>query len=425
MTAEFAFKLGIAAAEALKEQGHTEPTFTIGMDTRRSARMLAHAMSSAVMSRGANVIFLDIMPTPGVSYLTRTLGADAGIVVSASHNPFYDNGIKFFNSRGEKLSDEVEHTIEHWLKKGTEGLESITREAIGNSSRYRREEDDYYRFLLSNAPSLEGKHIALDCANGASYVLAPRLFRELGATLELIGVDPDGININADCGSTHPESLAKKVLSEGLDFGIAFDGDADRALLIDRKGRLVTGDHILTICAIARKETAVAATLMSNLGVENYLRQQGISMLRTQVGDRYVHEALLEHKLNLGGEQSGHMLFLDKSPTGDGLLTALLTLLAVEISGKSLETWMDEIPLYPQTLRNVRVPQSHKASLQNHPRVSEALREAEALLGQEGRINLRPSGTEPLIRVMVEGPEQRQIEHIASTVASAVEAACS
>lgn len=423
MTAEFAFKLGIAATEALKHQGHKHPTFTIGMDTRRSARMLAHAMSSAVMSRGANVIFLDVMPTPGVSYLTRTLKADAGIVISASHNPFYDNGIKFFNAKGEKLSDEVEHDIENWLERGSKDLVPITGEAIGRSQRYRHEHDDYYQFLLDNGPSLAGKHIALDCANGASFALAPRLFKQLGAKVELLATEPDGLNINVNCGSTHPEGLIEKVLSEKLDFGIAFDGDADRALLVDCQGRLVTGDHILSICAIARQERAVAATLMSNLGVENYLKNRGIYMIRTKVGDRYVHEALLENNLNLGGEQSGHMLFLDKAPTGDGLLTALQTLVAVETSGQSLEDWMDAIPLYPQTLVNVRVPAAQKASLENHPVVIAAMSEAQKLLGEEGRINLRPSGTEPLIRVMVEGPSQEQIETIARTVANSVESA--
>ncbi|MCA9837568.1 MAG: phosphoglucosamine mutase [Trueperaceae bacterium] len=421
MTAEFAFKLGIAATEALKHQGIKHPKFTLGMDTRRSARMLAHAMSSALMSRGASIILLDVMPTPGVSYLTRTLGADAGIVISASHNPFYDNGIKFFNAQGEKLNDEVELEIERWLEQGSGDLVPITGEAIGNSQRYRLEQDDYYSFLLDNGPRLKGMHIAIDCAHGASYALAPRLFKALGAKVEVIGAEPDGLNINVDCGSTHPETLIDKVLKEDLDFGIAFDGDADRALLVDRKGRLVTGDHILTICALVRKERAVAATLMSNLGVENYLKNRGVYMIRTKVGDRYVHEALLENDLNLGGEQSGHMLFLDKAPTGDGLLTALQTLLAVEKSEQSLEAWMDDIPLYPQTLVNVKVPAALKATLEAHPIVAAAVKDAQGQLGEEGRINLRPSGTEPLIRVMVEGSSQEQINRIAKTVADAVE----
>ncbi len=420
MTAEFAFKLGIAATEALKEQGIKKPHFAIGMDTRRSARMLAHAMSSAIMSRGANITHLDIMPTPGVSHLTRDLNADAGIVISASHNPFDDNGIKFFNAKGEKLSDQVELSIEKWLDIDSHQLESIIGEDIGTSQRYRRDHDSYYRFLLENAPSLEGMRIAIDCANGASYSLAPRLFAELGASLELLGVKPDGININKDCGSTHPDALIELVKDQELDLGIAFDGDADRALLVDKKGRLVTGDHIMAICGIARNEQTVVATLMTNLGVEAYLKSKNISMLRTQVGDRYVHEAMLEHKLSLGGEQSGHMLFLDKSPTGDGLLTALETLKAVQDSAKPLDAWLNEIPLYPQTLVNVRVPAEHKASLQSHPSVEEAVREAQKSLGDDGRINLRPSGTEALIRVMVEGPDKTEIERIAASVATVV-----
>lgn len=423
MTANFAFKLGVAVTEALKEEGKQQPLITIGMDTRRSGRMLAHAMSSAIMSRGANVIFLDIIPTPGVSYLTRTLKADAGVVISASHNPFDDNGIKFFNHEGKKLSDKVEHTIENWLDKDPDKLELVTGEVLGSSERYRSDRNDYIQFLESHAPSLKGLNIGLDCANGASYALAPRLFKELGAQIDVINAHPDGLNINKNCGSTHPEALALRVKNMSLDLGVSFDGDADRALLIDRKGRLVTGDHMMAICGIARNEKTVVATLMSNLGVERYLNDKGITMLRTQVGDRYVHEALEENGLSLGGEQSGHMLFLDKAPTGDGLMTALQTLAAIRESGKSLEDWMDEIPLYPQTLVNVRVSSELKAGLQNHPDVTKAVTNAEQELGEHGRINLRPSGTEPLIRVMVEGPEQNQIEAIAKSVAATVESA--
>jgi phosphoglucosamine mutase len=385
--------------------------------------MLAHAISSGIMSRGANVIFLGIEPTPGVSYLTRALEADAGIVISASHNPYEDNGIKFFNRSGEKLSDEVERVIETWLAKDFGLLEAITGQNIGIAQRYRRDNDDYMKFLLANAPFLDGLRVGLDCANGASYDLAPRLFRQIGARLDVINAHPDGVNINVKCGSTHPEAMQIRVKELELDVGISFDGDADRALLVDKHGRLVTGDHILAICALSRGEKTIVATLMSNLGVERYLAERGVKMLRTQVGDRYVHEALLENKLKLGGEQSGHILFLDKSPTGDGLLTALQTLAAVRKSGKALERWMDEIPMYPQTLVNVRVPAELKSTLKDHPAIINALSKAQAILGDSGRINLRPSGTEPLIRVMVEGPEQNQIEEIARSIAHAVEMA--
>jgi phosphoglucosamine mutase len=422
MTAEFAYKVGVAATEALKANGVTKPVFTVGTDTRRSGQMLTQSLSSGMMARGATVTFLGILPTPGVSYLTRTLGADAGVVISASHNPFEDNGIKFFNGKGEKLSDEVEKIIEDWLEQSHD-FPAVTGKDIGGSQRYRRDSNDYMKFLLSHAPYLDGMKVGIDCANGAAFELAPKVFQQIGAKLDVINAHPDGLNINVDCGSTHPHALQTRVKSLELDVGVTFDGDADRALLIDKKGRLVTGDHILAICAAARGEKTIVATLMSNLGVENYLLQRGVKMIRTQVGDRYVHEALNQHNLTLGGEQSGHLLFLDKAPTGDGLLTALQTLAAVRKSGKALETWMDEIPLYPQTLLNVKVPADKKKTLQDHPKVVEAVKQAEATLGNHGRINLRPSGTEALIRVMVEGPDQVQIEQLAKAVAAVVETA--
>ena len=421
MTAEFAFKLGSAATEALHETGITKPHFVIGMDTRHSGHMLSQALSSGMMSRGASVTFLGIIPTPGVSYLARILRADAGAVISASHNPFEDNGLKFFNQHGEKLNDSVEANIETFLDKDMSGLRPVTGQHIGKSQRYRRDNNDYMKFLLNNAPYLDGLKVGLDCANGAGYELGPKIFQQIGAKLDVINAHPDGFNINVDCGSTHPKALQQRVTSLELDLGITLDGDADRALLVDKKGRLVTGDHILAICAQARGDKTVVATIMSNLGVETYLNSKGIKMLRTQVGDRYVHEALNQNNLSLGGEQSGHVLFLDKSPTGDGLLTALQTLAAVRKSGKALEHWMDEIPLYPQILLNVRVPADKKKTLQDHPKIKEAVLQAQNTLGEKGRINLRPSGTEALIRVMVEGPEQEQIERLAKSIASVVE----
>lgn len=422
MTAEFAFRMGSAASETLRHGGVPRPTLVIGADTRRSGAMLAQAAAAGIMSRGGNAIHLGILPTPGVSYLTRALGAHAGIVVSASHNPFEDNGIKFFNQGGEKLSDEVEADLERWLEVEPEELEPVTGEAIGVSQRYRREADDYFSFLLANAPYLDGLRVGIDCANGACYELAPRVFQKLGARLDVINAHPDGMNINVGCGSTHPEAMQLRVREVELDVGVTFDGDADRALLVDKKGRLVTGDHILAICALARGEKAVVATLMSNLGVERYLSERGVKMIRTQVGDRYVHEALRANKLTLGGEQSGHVLFLDKAPTGDGLLSALQTLAAVRKSGKPLTGWMDEIPVYPQLLRNVRVPNDLKLKLKDHPEVLAAVASAQAELGLEGRINVRPSGTEPLIRVMVEGPDEATVERLARQVTDRVEA---
>ena len=422
MTATFALRLGVAAAESLKAFGTSRPAVVIGTDTRRSGPMLMHALAAGLTSRGADVTLAGVIPTPGVSYLTRHLGADAGVVVSASHNPFEDNGIKFFSAAGEKLSDEAEAGIEARLDEGLEldTLEPVTGAAIGTSRRHEKQEDEYAEFLLQNAPYLDGLRVGLDCANGSSYLIAPEVFKKLGARLDVINARPDGDNINVESGSTHPQALQARVVAAGLDVGVTFDGDADRALLVDRRGRLITGDHMLAICAVVRGEKRVVATLMSNGGTEHYLKEQGVALLRTQVGDRYVFEALRREGLTLGGEQSGHLLFLDKAPTGDGLLSALQTLAAVRRSGRSLEAWVDSIPVYPQTLLNVRVTPQTKAQLAEHEEVQAALREAETRLG-EGRINLRPSGTEALVRVMVEGPDRERVETIAKEVAVVIE----
>jgi phosphoglucosamine mutase len=422
MSAEFAFKVGMAAAETLRNSA--TPTVVVGIDTRQSGTMLAHAVSAGLTARGADVVWLGVMTTPGVSYLTRQLGADAGVVISASHNPFEDNGIKFFNREGEKLSDALEAQIEALLDDAQlAALPPVTGRAVGRSRRYQHEADEYVKFLLANAPYLDGLRVGLDCANGASFEIAPRVFQQLGARLDVINAKPDGSNINVGCGSTHPEAIIRRVLELGLEVGITFDGDADRALLVDKKGRLVTGDHMLAICAVVRHEKQVVSTIMANLGLEHYLAKHGIALVRTAVGDRYVYSALRERGLSLGGEQSGHLLFLDKAPTGDGILSALQTLAAVRKSGKPLEAWLDEIPLYPQTIRNVRVDPEHKARIAELQAVQEAVKQAEAKLAGLGRINLRPSGTEPLIRVMVEGPDPATIETIAQDVAAVVERA--
>lgn len=418
MTAAFAFRLGSAAAEALRRRGGTAPRVAVGMDTRRSGPMLAHAITAGLTSRGAHVTWLGVMPTPGVSYLTRQLGCDAGVVVSASHNPYRDNGIKFFDAEGRKLLDEVEAEIEALLDAE---VPPVTGEEIGSSGRYRHDDATYESFLLSHAPYLDGLKVGLDCANGAASAIAPRVFRKIGARLDVLFAEPDGVNINVDCGSTHPEALRARVLEHRLDLGVAFDGDADRAILVDRRGRLVTGDHVLAICALARGAKEVVATVMTNLGTERWLAERGVALHRVQVGDRYVHEELTRRGLELGGEQSGHVLFLDKAPTGDGILTALQLLAALRTSRKPLDAWMDEIPTFPQTLVNVRVPVDRKRELAGHPEVAEALRRAEEALGADGRINLRPSGTEPLVRVMVEGADEGAIHGIARDVASTVE----
>ena len=423
MTAEFAFLVGVAAAEALKGAGRDAPSVLIGRDTRRSGQMLTAALSAGLASRGAHVTELGVVPTPGVSFLCRSLGAAAGVVISASHNPFEDNGIKFFSAGGEKLSDALEHVIEDHLEQAV-ALPPVTGADIGTMARYDRQQShDYRDFLVAGGPDLSGLKIGLDCANGAAYELAPEIFTLLGAEIRVSHAEPDGININTGCGSTYPEAIQQFVREQGCDLGVTFDGDADRALLVDRSGRLVTGDHMLAICALERREQAVVSTVMGNLGVEHYVEERGVTFHRAAVGDRYVHEMLRAQGLALGGEQSGHLLFLDVAPTGDGILSALQTLSAVQSSGKPLEAWFDEIIMYPQTLLNVRVAPEVKAGLAGHAQVVAALEHASARLNGEGRVNVRPSGTEALVRVMVEGRNQLEIEEVARDIAAVVEQA--
>jgi phosphoglucosamine mutase len=422
MTADFAFRLGIAATEALRQDDQPQK-FLIGTDTRRSGQMLAHAITAGITSRGGDVHWLGIMPTPGVSHLTQQLAATAGIVISASHNPFSDNGIKFFNADGQKLSDELEARIETILLSDLDSLPPVTGRQIGHADRYRLEEEHYYKFLLANAPYLDGLKVGLDCANGAAFQLAPAIFKQIGARIDVSFAEPDGQNINLGCGSTHPAALQERVRSLGLDVGVSFDGDADRALLVDSRGRLVTGDHMLALLAVTRNEKEVVGTVMTNLGTEKFLESHSITMHRADVGDRYVSEELRARNLQLGGEQSGHLLLLDRAPTGDGILTALQVLSAVRTSGIPLEQWLDEIPVYPQTLHNVAVSEDTKHGLARHPLVLDAVSAAQHELAGDGRINLRPSGTEPLVRIMVEGPELSLVTSTAEKIARAVESA--
>ncbi|MDZ7708055.1 MAG: phosphoglucosamine mutase [Trueperaceae bacterium] len=420
MSAETAFALGRATAERLRETAGRPPRIVLGVDTRLSGAMLRHAFTAGAISRGAHVRYAGIVPTPGVAFLARHEGADAGVVISASHNPYQDNGIKIFSSNGDKLPDEEEAAIERWLEAGDEAYPPVTGDAIGGSDRYPSRKGAYREHLLEHAPYLDGLRVGLDCANGAASEIAPELFRRIGARLQVIHAGPDGRNINVECGSTHPSAIAAHVLAHGLDVGVAFDGDADRALLVDARGRLVTGDHILAIVARVRGDAEVVGTVMTNLGVERWMSEHGVTVHRTMVGDRYVHRELVQRGLRLGGEASGHVLFLDKAPTGDGLLTALQLLAAVRASGRSLETWMDQIPSYPQILRNVHVDTGRKHATASHPEVLAAVADAEADLGAEGRVSLRPSGTEPLVRVMVEGADSDRIERYAARLADVV-----
>lgn len=419
MTAGFALSLGVATAGHLQAEGVARPLVVVGRDTRRSGSMLAAAVAAGLTSAGADVVDLGVMPTPGVSQLVRALGARAGIVVSASHNPFDDNGLKVFGADGAKLPDAAEATLEARLDRPLDGPERVG-DALGEVRRYRFEDGHYERFLLEHAPYLDGLRVALDCANGAAYRIAPRVFKQIGARLDVAFDKPDGLNINAGCGSTHPEAIRVRVQKAGLDAGVTFDGDADRALLVDRRGRLVTGDHVLAINAVVRGDRHVVATDMTNLGAERFLADHGVTLHRVAVGDRYVHEKLVASGWRLGGEQSGHVLFLDKAPTGDGILSALQTLAACRTTRVPLETWVDRIPVYPQTLLNVRVPVAAKGAIAGDAGVAAAVAEAREALADAGRVHVRPSGTEPLMRVMVEAKSDEDVARWSEHVAAAV-----
>lgn len=397
LTPEFVLKLGQAAGAYFKAHDR-RPVVLLGKDTRQSCDLIEAALAAGLMSQGVRVEHLGVLPTPGVAYLTKQLGATAGVMISASHNPYQDNGIKFFSAQGDKLPDEVELEIERLLEQDLKTL------GIGTVADFSEAERMYLDFLTSKGRSLEGLKIVLDTANGATYRLAHRLFQRLGAEVFVMFNTPDGRNINKGCGSTHPEFLKAQVVEMGYDLGIAFDGDGDRAILIDRQGREFHGDHMLYLNALVRREPGVVGTLMSNMGLEVKLREAGITFYRTAVGDRYVYEKLRASSLTLGGEQSGHLLFLDHAPTGDGMLSAILTLSAMLESGRDLSEWHDALPMFPQLLKNVRVRDKH--ALMQKPELHAAIAQAEAKLAGQGRINVRPSGTEPLVRVMVEGPAE-------------------
>ena len=427
MRAEDAFALGVAATDARRAALGAAPRWVMGRDTRHSGDMLAHAFAAGAMARGGQVLDAGVLPTPAVAFLVRHEGADGGVVVSASHNPFEDNGIKLFGPGGAKLADAEEADVEARLRaRGTPGgADGAADDAAPTGAAIGRRTaldgaDPYLAFLLEHAPYLDGARVAVDAAHGAASALVRPTFERLGARLAALHVDPDGVNINVACGSTHPDALRRHVLEGGFEVGIALDGDADRALLVDAKGRIVTGDHVLAILARVRGDREVVGTVMSNLGIERWLAERGVTMHRTQVGDRYVRDALVARDLRLGGEPSGHVLMLDVAPTGDGLLTALRTLAAVRASGAPLEAWMDAIPVYPQTLRSVDVPAGRKADLARDAAVLAAVADAEATLGDDGRVNLRPSGTEARLRVMVEGRDDAQVHALADAVADAI-----
>lgn len=422
ITAEFVLKLGWAAGRVLANRAG-RGSVVIGKDTRISGYLFESALQAGLSSAGVDIKLLGPMPTPAIAYLTRTLHAQAGIVISASHNPYYDNGIKFFSGAGMKLPDEVELAIEDELDKPIHTVDSAL---LGKAERIVDAAGRYIEFCKATIPygvELRGMKIVVDCAHGATYHVAPSILRELGADVVKTAVDPNGLNINKNCGSTHPEQMQRLVVEHGAHLGIALDGDGDRVIMVDEKGELVDGDEILFVIAQARRQTGslnggVVGTLMSNLGLEVALKNMGIALHRAKVGDRYVMEMLQQNGWKLGGESSGHVLCLDKTTTGDGMVTALQVLAAMIESGRSLHEMKQGMTKYPQVLVNVRT--ESKFEYGESEAVQAALRQAEDELKDHGRILLRASGTEPVIRVMVEGSDESQVRKTADFLADAV-----
>ncbi len=419
---EFILKLGWAVGRVLNEK-FGEAKVLIGKDTRISGYLLESVLEAGLSSAGVNAWMLGPMPTPAVAYLTRTFRAQAGIEISASHNPYYDNGIKFFSSCGRKLSDDIEHAIE---EKMHEPMKLVDASKLGKAKRIDDASGRYIEFCKSTVNvknNLSGIKIVVDCANGATYHVAPAVLRELGATVIEIGVEPDGFNINDCCGSTAPELLSKSVLAERADLGIAFDGDGDRVIMVDHKGEVIDGDEIVFIIAKhgfskGTLHGGVVGTVMSNLGLESSLGKLGIDFKRTKVGDRYVIEALHEKKWLLGGESSGHIAHLGFTTTGDGIISALQVLNAVDAKGVSLHELKSEMVKYPQVLINVNC--KHPTSFNNNEKINKAVAKTAKVLGKHGRVLLRPSGTEPVIRVMVEGKDYDLITKVCEDLSDVV-----
>jgi len=427
MTPENALRIGMAAAIVLGKEHHGRNTILIGKDTRLSGYMIESALTSGICSMGMNVTLVGPLPTPGIAFLTRTMRIDAGVVISASHNPFYDNGIKFFSYNGFKLPDDIEKKIEELVKDDSFERYRAKGEEVGKA--YRLDDAtgryiEYIKSTLKKGVTFEGMKVVVDCANGAAYKTTPWLLRELGAEVISINDSPDGININDRCGALHMEGIRKAVILHKADVGIAHDGDADRTLLCDEKGRIIDGDQIMGMCAVdmdtrgTLKKNTVVATVMSNLGLEKYFEKNGIKLLRTKVGDRYVAEKMLADDYNFGGEQSGHIIFLDYNTTGDGQITAMQVLNLMRNKNTSLSKLASPIKLFPQVLMNVEVEK--KQDIRTVPAIMDALKAAEQRLDGRGRILVRPSGTEPKIRVMLEGDDIKLINRIGRNIAKII-----
>ncbi|MDD1607707.1 MAG: phosphoglucosamine mutase [Methylococcaceae bacterium] len=421
ITADFLLKLGWAAGRVFANEGHG--FVLVGKDTRISGYMFESALEAGLTAAGVDTHLLGPMPTPGIAYLTRTLRAKTGIVISASHNPYYDNGIKFFSVHGTKLPDDIEEKIEAYIDSPMTTVESAK---LGKAKRIGDAAGRYIEFCKGSVPTrldFSGLKVVVDCANGATYHIAPHVFSEVGAKVITIGVEPNGLNINEECGATSPAKLVAAVLQHQADIGIALDGDGDRLIMVDHKGEIVDGDELIYIIAKSRLEAGqmsgpVVGTLMTNLGMEHGLKRLGIDLLRANVGDRYVMEMLTEHKGILGGENSGHIICLDRTTTGDGIIAALQIMAEMECTGKSLYELKSGMQKYPQILINIKT--TKKINVSTNEYIQRSMRAVEQKLGDTGRVLLRASGTEPLIRVMVEGEHDELVRESANQLADDV-----
>jgi phosphoglucosamine mutase len=429
LTPELAFNLGRAGAYVLTKHTDKPPKIIVGMDTRLSGYMLESALTSGMASVGASSLSAGVIPTPAIAYLTRKYGMDAGVMISASHNPFYDNGIKFFDSNGLKLKDEMEAEIEGYILNGMAGIPRPSRGEIGVKMATGSPLWDYIWHLKSAAggESLKGLRVALDCANGATFIAAPNVFREMGASVLESHGSPNGININDGCGSTNISALARHVKDSGADIGFAFDGDGDRLITVDENGGVVDGDQYLSIMGndMKKKGSLVKNTLvtsvMANLGFLKMCEARGLNAEITKVGDRHVLERMIKHGYNLGGEQSGHIIFLDCGAAGDGILSALKLAVAVRDSGKRLSQLNNYMTVYPQALVNANIPNQKKHEYIENETIAAAVAECEKAMEGRGRVLIRPSGTEPLVRVMIEGEDETEIHSRADYIARLIE----
>jgi phosphoglucosamine mutase len=427
LTIELATRLGQAGAYVLTKEQEHQPTIIVGCDTRISGGMLANALMAGICSVGANAIYVGVIPTPAIAYLTRKHKVDAGVVISASHNPMEFNGIKFFNGDGYKLSDDLENEIEDLIKNNMKDVVLPIGSGIGRID-YRFDiRDEYVEFMKKTVPiDLKGMKVVIDCAEGASHYTSVKTLKDLGADLVAIHTNPDGTNINANCGSTHMEELQARVVYEKPDVGLAFDGDADRMLAVDEAGRIVDGDQLMAICGNYMKENGtlksntIVVTVMSNLGFTLMGEKKNIHIEKTKVGDRYVLENMRANGYNIGGEQSGHIIFLDDNTTGDGLLSALRLLQVMSATGEKLSELAKVMEILPQALINAKVPNHKKDKSMEYSEIAEAIAEVEKKFNGEGRVLIRPSGTEPLVRVMIEGKDQKVIDEEAKKLAELI-----